>query len=288
MLVLLSACFDAGTAPDAGPDVGRDVARDSPPTPEGAFRVGTWNLQAFPRSPRTVDTVAALARELDFDLVGIQEITDRDAFDALAANLGFDAVVSFGSDGFTRVGFLYDPSSVRVSEIERLFAGDAYAFPRSPVKARVEVLGREGEVRFDFVFVVVHLKALGDAESRQRRAAAIVRLEGWMEEQLLGPEQDILVVGDFNDLLTDSPVTSVFTPLDDPSRFRFLTETGASEGDYSYPSFESFIDHVLVTTDALDEYGAGTTEVAHFERTEPAYFRDVSDHLPVVSTFMLP
>ncbi len=288
MLVLLGTCFEPGSSPDAGRDVGRDVARDTPPAPEGAFRVGTWNLQQFPRSPRTIDAVTGLARELDFDLVGIQEITDRDAFDALATRLGFEAVVSFGSDGFSRVGFLYDPATVRVSEIEQLFAGDEYGFPRSPVKALVEVLGQDGEVRFDFVFVVVHLKAFGDPESRQRRAAAIVRLEGWMEERLRGPEQDILVVGDFNDLLTDSPATNVYTPLADPTRFRFLTAMAAAAGDYTYPSFESFIDHVLVTTDALDEYGAGTTEVAHFERTEPAYFRDVSDHLPVLSTFLLP
>lgn len=299
----LSACPSSFTLEDAStdatldggvPDSAFDAGRDSRPTDtrpdDGLFRVGTWNLQEFPRSGSTISLAAGIIDEQELDLVGIQEITDPEAFDELAASLGYEAIISFGSDGFTRVGFLYDPDVVRVSEIERLFGRDRFTQPRSPIKAVVEVLDDSGEVVFDFIFVVVHLKARGDPESRERRAAAIVQLDDWMREQLEGPEQDIMVVGDYNDALDDAPDTNVYGPfLDAPADYLFLTEELVEAGDFTFPFFESFIDHILVTTDALDEYGAdGQTEVVHYERELPNYFRDLSDHLPVISTFALP
>ncbi len=278
--------LDSGApARDVGPP---DAPMDASTLGDGAFRLATWNLEQFPLTSSTVPSVARLVRELDLDVVGVQEIRDRETFETLASALDFEQIVSFGSDGFTRVGFLYDPERIRVSEIDRLFRDDDYAYPRDPIKAQLEVLRADGTVAFDFLFVVVHLKARTDLESQQRRVAAIERLEAWMTEQLEGPEQDIVVVGDFNDLLDDPPDSNVYGPLLEDDRFRFLTAAAVAEGDYTFPRFESFIDHILVTRDALDEYGEGVTAVSHLERTVPRYLVEVSDHLPVVATFALP
>ncbi|MGE0787265.1 MAG: endonuclease/exonuclease/phosphatase family protein [Sandaracinaceae bacterium] len=295
----LAACdADAGTPPvDAGEpssDAGATADAGAPdagplPAPDHAFRVGAWNIEQFPMTATTSERVAPLIAE-HFDLLGVEEITDPAPFHALAAQLpGYRSIVSFES-GFIRVGFLYRSDRVEVTNIDRLFTDDDFAFIRAPLKADVRVFDEAGETVFDFVFVVVHLKAQPDAESRMRRAAAMVELEAWLSAELAaGAEQDYVIVGDFNDALLDPRTENVFTPiLDRPDLYRFLTLPNEALGEYSYIPFRSMIDHILVTNDALAEYGEGTTEVLALDATIPDYRAIISDHRPVLARFALP
>ena len=139
--------------------------------------------------------------------------------------------------------------------------------------------------------MVVHLKAKLDSESQGRRRLAIERLDTWIRDQTspAGSEQDVIVVGDFNDELTDPPEWNVFDPLlGAPDRYRFLTQSAEQSGEHTYLTFDSFLDHILVTFDALIDYGAGTTAVLHLEETVSGYEATISDHRPVVSRFALP
>jgi endonuclease/exonuclease/phosphatase family metal-dependent hydrolase len=264
-------------ASDASPDTGR------PPIPEGAFTVGTWNIEQLPKTEYTIGHVADVVREEEIDLLGVQEIVDPEDFATLADTAGYEDVITFGSTTL-RVGFMYRPERVEVSEIERLFLDDWYAFPRAVLKARIVDL----ETGFDFIFLVLHLKALIDEESRMRRALAVEALDEWLTAALAaGGEQDYVVVGDYNDELTDGPEQNVFRPLlDAPERYRFLTLPIAEEGGYSFIPFDAMIDHVLVTTDALDEYGSGSTEVLPLELRIMYYEARVSDHRPVIARFV--
>ena len=284
---------DAGDAADAGSRPADDGSRTVDGGPSRAtsygFSVGTWNLEQFPLTSGTSERVAELVPALGFDLVGIQEITDRDRFEALAASIdGYDAVVSFES-GFIRTGFLYRTDRVEVSNIDRMFTDDWWAFPRAPLRADIRVFDASGETVFDFVFVVLHLKAQIDEESRMRRSRAVELLAEWLDSELAGSaEQDYVIVGDFNDTLLDVGEQNVYGPLlGDPDRFRFLTQPAEEAGEYSYLPFRKMIDHVLVTTDALVEYGDGDTEVLLLDAEMPDYRTTISDHRPVVSRFAL-
>jgi len=54
----------------------------------------------------------------------------------------------------------------------------------------------------------------------------------------------------------------------------------------SYPTFNSLIDHILVTTDCLTEYGAtGQTITLRIGDEYPRYSNIISDHRPVMSKF---
>ena len=98
-----------------------------------------------------------------------------------------------------------------------------------------------------------------------------------------------MVLWDWNDLLTDPEGENVFRVfLDAPESYTFLTMDAALAGDYTYLPFESLIDHVMITSDALGEYGAGTTDVLELERNYPDYRSLISDHRPVLSRFELP
>ena len=275
-------------SPDPPLYVGDGGASSLPPMGRPSLSIASWNLEQFPRQPGTIDAVRELILSHDLDLIGVQEITDPAPFEALADSLpDHEMVISFDASTYTRVGFLYRPDRIRVGEVERLFSRDWYAFPRDPLMAELSVLDDEGNVVFDFTFVVVHLKAQVDEESRQRRIAAVAELDAWIRERA-AIDPDVVVVGDFNDELTDEPTWNVFGPfLDAPDRYRFLTMDTERAGAASYIAFSAMIDHVLVTTDLLDEYGAGTTEVLEIDRAMPEYRDLVSDHRPVVARFAL-
>ena len=103
-----------------------------------------------------------------------------------------------------------------------------------------------------------------------------------------GRAGDEVLVGDWNDELTDAPRWNVFEPLiDSPETYRFLTLEREREGAHTYIPFEAMLDHILVTSDALDEYGEGVTEVLEIDLAMPAYRDLVSDHRPVVSRFAI-
>jgi len=301
VVLLAAACSNAPSSALPGdadaavdpPPIGADADTALPPLPPftgpAALTIASWNIEQFPRHGATIETVAALIEEHELDLIGIQEITEPEVLEALADTLPeHDYYVSFDPWGFTRVGFLYRTSLIEVGEVDRIFRGEREAFPRDPLIAEIRVLGDDGDVRFDFMFVVVHLKAQIDEESRQRRIAAVGLLDGFIREQAL-IDPDVVVVGDFNDELTDEPRWNVFGPfLDAPEVYRFLTMDAELAGEHTYIPFRAMIDHVLVTTDVLGEYGRGRTEVLPLEQAMDGYLDVVSDHRPVVARFMLP
>ncbi len=259
-----------------------------PAPPAGGLRVATWNVERFPKHARTVSGIVDFIANERIDLLGLQEIGNVREFERLVSVLpDHTGYISFGDDGFTRVGLIHSNALV-VDDVERLFADDRNAFPRSPLKANVEVLGDDGEVLFDFTFIVVHLKAGGDEPSRLRRIRAIERLDAYCREAT-EVEEDIVIVGDYNDEILDVDELNVFGPiLDAPERYRFLTREEEESRDFSFLPFPRVLDHILVTTSALDEYGAGTTEIIHLEEENLNYERLVSDHVPVLSIFELP
>ncbi len=222
--------------------------------------------------------------ELSPDVVGVQEINDREAFDELAGALpGYAAIVADDPDADSQVGMLYREDRVSVGEVETLFPKDGYAFPRGPLKAHVALL----DGSFDFDFLVLHLKAMSDGASEARRRAACKALDRWVTEGVAGgADPDVVLAGDFNDELTDEGKDNVFRVfLDKPSEYRFLTEPVAGAGDYSYIPWASLIDHVLVTTPVLEAYGDGTTEALHLDSSLPGYLKKVSDHRPILTRF---
>jgi exonuclease III len=270
---------DAGFAFDAGVEVEGPVA--------GEVRILSWNIEAFPKTATTARLVEQILGELRPDIVGVQEISDPAAFEALDDRLeDYRAIQVDDPEDFIRVGLLYRDDRVDLANVFALFEHDGYAFPRAPLSADVTVTSTAG-VLFDFTFITVHHKAQSDTESRERRRAANEILHEWMQGHMASrPERDYVIVGDFNDRLDDRPGDNVFEVfLTRPDLYAFLTAESAWRGETSYIPFPGLIDHVLVTTDALTEYGDGETSPVPLEMTVLGYEEHVSDHRPVLSRF---
>jgi endonuclease/exonuclease/phosphatase family metal-dependent hydrolase len=282
----LVACRDLPA--DAPADGGSVVADAAPPdaTPgphPGELWVMAWNIQTFPKAVATVARVAQVMEGLPVDVVGVEEIDDLDAFAALDDMLpDYTGLTASNGDGYSRVGLFYRGATVHVDGVETLFLGDGNAFPRPPLA--VHVVGQG----VDVTVVVVHLKALGDVTSEARRKDAVMKLDAWMQAQLAAsPGKRYLVMGDWNDEVTDAPPDNVFQPLlDRPDLYDVLTLPLAEmPAESTYIPIPSFIDHMVLTKNALPEWGAGETEVMHLDAADSQYQMIISDHRPVMTKF---
>jgi exonuclease III len=250
----------------------------------------TWNIEEFPLASSTASEVVNIIAEYQPDLIAVQEIMDQDAFLALAAAMpDYEGILANDSNAFMVVGLLYRTDTVNIGQARTLFAGDD-AFPRPPLAVWLTVADGGGFVSFNLVVVVIHLKAQLDGESQERRRLACERLMAWMDNEVAnGVEDDIVALGDWNDELQDPPQENVFQPfLDRPEFYTFLTRDMYQGGTFTYIPFESFIDHVLVTNNALEEYGQGVTRVLALDFSHSNYRDVISDHRPVLVTFELP
>ncbi len=244
------------------------------------LKLMTWNLEHFPKSGQTIGRIGEILSAVQPDVVGVQEVDDLEAWEALDESLAdYRAIAATSGDGFGRVGMLYREDTVFVGDVETLFATDSYAFPRPVLKAHVKLASDPTK---DFLFGVIHLKAMVDDESVERRREACQKLAEYvLEAENNGLETEFVLAGDFNDKLLDTPQWNVFGPLLDPETGAFLTLPLEQAGEYTYLPFESFIDHVFVRGDAFASAGA---EVVDAQQMVASYESSVSDHVPVVAT----
>lgn len=267
-----SATAGAGGAGGSATGQGGDL-------PAGTIRVMTWNLESYPLTADTEAEVLQVLADERPDLVAVQEIDDEPAFYALDEALpDYASTLASQGDGYIKVGLLYNPSRVEIFDVQTLFTADDYAFPRAMLSARVRELAIPDH---DFRLGIVHLKAQLDQDSEDRRRAACVALDTWIgTEQAAGPEQEFVVVGDFNDELLDPPQWNVFGPLLTSADGGFVTLPLEQAGDATYIPFTSFIDHALVRGSAL--YPESSARVLYLDSFITSYRTRVSDHRPVM------
>lgn len=251
------------------------------------FDIATWNIEHFPLKDRiTVSYLAQLIRDLDIDMIGIQEINDQNYFrslvDSLPDYVGF--ISQYPSD-YLKLAILYKKDMISISTPYQIYIDDWYTFPRPPLVTHVEVRDND-RVVFDFTLIINHLKAFGDDESRNRRNNACIKLKNFIDSQILtSHDKDCISIGDYNDKL-DIPISqNVFKVfLEDSVHYRFLTLPLINEASY-IGNFNSLIDHLLITRDCEDEFGEGITEILYLEKEFDMYTSYISDHRPVLSRF---
>jgi hypothetical protein len=275
-----------GPAPDAGP--GMDAPsppRDDLVPPLGGpttLDLAAWNIENFPKSPRAVRAVADVITSLDLDLVIVEEVASVEAWDELVALLPeHEGVLSshrYTPTSYQKIGLLYRAPAVTVGTPELLFPTDTWAFPRPPFKVHVQGGG------YDLDLIGVHLKAGGAPEDGDRRALAATALDGYLRQQIAGGgEDEVIVLGDYNEVVTTVDGRARLAPLLDADRYRLRTRPAADAGGYSFvPTPGRVIDHLLTTAGLEDELGALPAIIPTLDREVPRYDADITDHLPVV------
>jgi len=286
-----------------------DAPKIDPDGPFDALAVGTdstlevvtWNVRTFPYPTRredghdpqtTIDLVIQAIRGLDADIYALQEIRWRSHFDEVVAGLDGWAGLT-GSDDDYNLAYIYrNDGRFEDLSFTEILGGYSYPdpLPRDPFVMMFTFGGTPVAV------INNHLKCCGDGfieggdptDEETRRRDANLLLEEYINANLA--DRAVILVGDLNDELDDPEAHNVFANfLAAPARWRFLDLEIALDGGalWSYPSWPSHIDHVLVT-DQL--FGASEKQNALIEVLPMhsvmdggmyVYNRDLSDHLPV-------
>jgi hypothetical protein len=153
-----------------------------------------------------------------------------------------------------------------------------------------------------YYFVNVHLKCCGDgvlnasdtSDEEYRRKKAMELIEEYIE--INWSNKNVVVLGDFNDLIQDSEQNNIFQSIiDQPLFYRFADyDISFNESqNWSFPSWPSDLDHILVTNELFDELQHGSTIVKtilidnYFANGFNGYDNCISDHRPVGLKFLL-
>ena len=241
------------------------------------FDIMTWNVQTYPKSGQTtIDLVAGIVEDLELDVIAMQEINDQASFSSLVNALdGWSGYRS--SEG---PAYLFRTETISVTAIYEIFTDDWWAFPRPPFIMHFTW----NDV--PFTAINLHLKCCGSSDDEARREAASLALEDYLLDELAEPgEHNFIMLGDYNDEIDEPEAANVFFNLvDDDVHFQFATMAICGiPAQASYPSWPSFIDQILVTTDLFDELETGLVETQRIDDYlgDPYYFNVVSDHRPV-------
>jgi len=283
LLALLVTCAEpVDSQIPAGPQI---PSIDS----DATISIVTWNIENFPQmGNRTIDRVTLIMDSLDADFYCLQEIQDKDALLGIVDGLDKYSVIISEETSFMHLAIVYKQDSFLPVFTESLFANEDYNFAGRPpllVSFLYEYDGREQVLNL----IDLHMKCCNNGVERRHQASAM--LQEYLANKMAWGDSNFVVPGDWNDDLYDpdnSGQYSFAAFLEDEENFRFVTDSLASTGasrDASYPSYESFIDNILISRSLFDEASQSTAATLRLDEAFGDYGSAVSDHRPVVWAF---
>jgi endonuclease/exonuclease/phosphatase family metal-dependent hydrolase len=261
--------------------------------PAGRVRVATWNLRKFSdreregQHPPDLVTIARIIKDNAFDVVAIQEVQlgGGGMVQKLRRQLNDPWRVGIteptGEHLKERYAFLYNADRVELLDTPRIIDGpESSQFDRRPGIASF----RSGN--FDFTLVTAHLWYGEKANNAKRRqeAAALARFARDLAAR--GPEHDVIVLGDFNEMRADGNLRPYFEAQ---GWLRIAPGlVGGVRDTTNLGSTETF-DNILIDPRYTREY-ANDSGVVKFDELlmgndDKRAANEVSDHRPVWADF---
>ncbi|UTW61706.1 endonuclease/exonuclease/phosphatase family protein [bacterium SCSIO 12741] len=264
---------------------------------DSTLEVASWNIERFPkRGNATIDSVGKIIAAMDIDVWALQEIDDtNDLKRSLRSLPDYKAV--FGKVYFRGLAYVYNTKTVKNAKVSQLFTQSQYRnpLPRAPLVLEFEY--QDSTIRV----INNHYKCCGngswdrndpgDEESRRyaghRLIMDYVNLN-WFNER-------VMVVGDLNDLITDPQVHNIFQQEIDDTNYYFVDMPIAqsSSANWSYPSWPSHLDHILINKPLLSTFSSPNQQVSCVKVDDYLnggwndYDYYISDHRPVAYRFAL-
>ena len=261
---------------------------------DSSLEIATWNIEWFPKNGGiTVDYVTQIIQSLDIDLLAIQELDDTLLFDQMLNDLP-EYEGYYQSLWFAGLAYIYKTDIIEIHDIYEIYTTSEYwsAFPRSPMVMDMSAMGE------NYIIINNHFKCCGDgmldinnnSDEEKRRYNASNLLKEYID--LYFPDLRVIVLGDLNDDITESTQNNVFQMiLEDPENYYFAdTEiANGNSSDWSYPSWPSHLDHILVTNELFADLFNSDVQTMkiddYLQGGFNSYDQNISDHRPVAIKF---
>lgn len=257
---------------------------------DSTLDIVTWNIEHFPKSgSTTLNYVTEIIEALDVDVVAIQEVEDYDVFAQLISNLdGWEG--DYAYDQYASLAYLYKTEVVKNVNLFQIYTNNSREFPRPPYVMQMTYDG------VDYLIMNNHLKCCGDGsmntgdewDEETRRRDACNLIDDYVVQNQ--PDSRVIFLGDLNDILTDSQSNNVFQVfINNPESYLFadMDIAEGNESNWSYPSWPSHLDHIMITNEIFDDFENDGSEIKcielddYFDGGFYEYDDDVSDHRPV-------
>ena len=269
LILLFTACvsFDDDNPPMSEQFYGSDKTLD----------IVSWNIEHFPKLDSTIETLYPIIDSLNVDIIALQEIESTAAFNSLISMLG-DNWIGYRSDNSSHgeLSYLINTSEIAIiSNPYKILNDNEYYFAfREPYVLEFN------HSDTTYILINIHYKCCSGFEDRRRQASIV--LKNYIDNNF--SENNVIVVGDFNDNLIDDE--NVFTPfLADTSNYYFTDYliAGGDSYSWSFPSWPSHLDHILITDELFES--VHNTEVLLIDQWYFDSFNDydtiISDHRPI-------
>ena len=245
----------------------------------------TWNCEFFPTAgDSTIEALSEAVLDLDADIIAFQEIKNRGWFGKLMERLpDYNYVISQQSS-FMDQAFIYKKRDFVLSNRLEIFAENDYNFAgRPPLK--VDFIDKKNDVNFSLINL--HMKCCDSGLKRRIKAANM--LYDYIDKEI-SYNNNIIILGDWNDDLKDEPGEHCFQSFLDDDRFYFPTDDltyDKSKASYPKEPYVSFLDHILVTSAFVskDSYRVDTIPIDRYMGGFDVYEAYISDHMPVYLSF---
>lgn len=257
---------DPHPSPDAGPT-------------KATLHVATWNLKQFPATPDAPARVAEAMQVLDADVIAVQEVADPAAFQTLVEAMpGYQGLLGRPQTGTPpiRVGLLWRTSTVALESSEDLFTASPL-FPRPALRADFGVAG----VGTRFSVMTVHLKAGTTAADEQQRIDSAHALVGQLAEIENAGEDEVLLLGDFNEAFGDRRAAEFFGTFEGDAGNTVLSRALEQSGQVTFIPAKLVLDHMVSTPGLKEELGTSTPSVVTGLAAPADGGTSLSDHHPV-------
>jgi endonuclease/exonuclease/phosphatase family metal-dependent hydrolase len=274
----LSSCEQSRVIEPEKPEEEIDISACLTPVSSDALEIMTWNVKQFPiDNQRTVKVLVQIIEEQLPDIIAFQEITTVMSFNQLTDSLeGYDGQMYFSGD--VNLGYIYKNSEITVdSKLRAIIEDDFFAFPREPVLLSVT---HKSGIKVNLINI--HLKCCDGEDNFNRRKDASEQLKEYVDTNLA--DEKVIILGDYNDEIFGVPdlENPFINFISDGTNYLFADMLLAESDidNWSYPSWPSHIDHILITNELFDL--VDETLILAFDDCFEKYFEIISDHRPLM------
>ena len=240
----------------------------------------TWNIENFPLENATISYVLEIIDSINVDIIALQEIRGANEFNDMLNILEDDNWIGFRSgtnqgnyeDNYQELAYLINTSNISYyNNPYEILSDESYYFAyREPYV--LEFYFNNTPIKL----INVHYKCCDGYEDQRR--VANQKLYNYIDTS-----ESVIVLGDWNDLLIDN--NNVFQIFLDDQKFLF-SDFSIANGPFdswSYPSWPSHLDHILITQKLFDfVINTQTILLEHNTYTHSGIYEyNVSDHRPV-------
>jgi len=257
---------------------------------DSTFELVSWNIEWFPKNGQvTADSIRTIIQSLAADVYALQEIDDTTLLKQVVSTIPGYACY-FKSSYYGGLAYVYNTNTVQINEKYEIYTTQPFwnSFPRSP---QVLELTFKNE---DYVIINNHLKCCGDgtldindtSDEENRRLTAVRLLKQYIDS--IFPNNKVIVVGDWNDILTDPTTNNIFNSfLNDPD-YLFVDFSIAlgNSANFSFPTWPSHLDHILISDELFADFSRPNSELSciridDYMSSWNVYDNNISDHRPV-------